>query len=112
MSARLPLSGLDELPQPVRPRLMPHARSPWSLPAVVLAGALVANVFATMLVPAAAQAQSTGATQRKLEKVNRELKELAAERRKIEGRTAQARQQVRDVAQLVGADTPGHAHKC
>src|SRR3546814_14387222 len=84
MSARLPLSGLDELPQPVRPRLMPHARRPWSLPAVVLAGALVAIVFATMLVPAAAQAQSTGDTQRKRETVNRELKEGAAARRQID----------------------------
>src|SRR3546814_1093222 len=71
--ARPAEAGRDERPQPVRPRLMPHARRPWSLPAVVLAGALVAIVFATMLVPAAAQAQSTGDTQRKLEKVNREL---------------------------------------
>src|SRR3546814_17403032 len=62
--ARPAEAGRDERPQPVRPRLMPHARRPWSLPAVVLAGALVAIVFATMLVPAAAQAQSTGDTQR------------------------------------------------
>src|SRR3546814_2869162 len=86
---------------------MPHARRPWSLPAVVLAGALVAIVFVAMLVPAAAQAQSTGDTQRKLEKVNRELKEVAAERRKIEGRRGDASRQLREVDEKVGASTRG-----
>src|SRR3546814_11707632 len=60
-----------------------------------------------MLVPAAAQAQSTGDTQRKLEKVNRELKEVAAERRKIEGRRGDASRQLREVDEKVGASTRG-----
>src|SRR3546814_3418811 len=60
-----------------------------------------------MLVPAAVQAQSTGDTQRKLEKVNRELKEVAAERRKIEGRRGDASRQLREVDEKVGASTRG-----
>src|SRR3546814_16612490 len=60
-----------------------------------------------MLVPAAAQAQSTGDTQRKLEKVNRELKEVAAERRKIEGRRGDASRQLREVDEKVGESTRG-----
>ena len=79
---------------------MPRARRPWSLPAAVLAGVLVA-----MLAPAAVQAQSTGDTQRKLEKVNRELKEVAADRRKIEGRRGAASRQLREVDEKVGAST-------
>src|SRR3546814_7224546 len=60
-----------------------------------------------MLVPAAAQAQSTGDTQRKLEKVNRELKEVADERRKIEGRRGDASRQLREVDEKVGESTRG-----
>ncbi|MFC3715992.1 murein hydrolase activator EnvC family protein [Luteimonas soli] len=79
---------------------MPRARRPWCLPAAVLAGVLVA-----MLAPVAVQAQSTGETQRKLEKVNRELKEVAAERRRIEGRRGDASRQLREVDEKVGAST-------
>jgi len=79
---------------------MPRARRPWCLPAAALAGLLVAA-----LAPAAAQAQSTSDTQRKLEKVNRELKEVAAERRRIEGRRGDASRQLREVDEKVGEST-------
>ena len=83
---------------------MPRARRQrW--PAAVLAGVLVAIVSVAMLVPVAARAQSTGDTQRKLERINRELKEVAAERRKIESRRGDANRQLREVDEKVGAST-------
>jgi septal ring factor EnvC (AmiA/AmiB activator) len=75
---------------------MPVARRPGWLSMAVLAG-----VLATSVVPA--QAQSSRDTQRKLEKVNKELKEVAAERRKIEGRRGDASRQLRQVDEKVGS---------
>jgi septal ring factor EnvC (AmiA/AmiB activator) len=49
------------------------------------------------------QAQSSRDAQRKLDKVNRELKDVAAERRKIEGRRGDASRQLREVDEKVGA---------
>ncbi|GAB3312499.1 murein hydrolase activator EnvC family protein [Luteimonas notoginsengisoli] len=70
-----------------------HRPGWWS--AVVLAGVLGAAV-----VPA--QAQSSRDAQRKLEKVNRELKQVAAERRKIEEKRGDASRQLRQVDEKVG----------
>ncbi len=77
---------------------MPRARRHW-LFACLLAGAAV------LAVPAGAQ--STRDAQRKLDKVNRELKAVAAERRKIEGRRGDASRQLREVDEKVGASTRG-----
>jgi septal ring factor EnvC (AmiA/AmiB activator) len=77
---------------------MPDARRPGWLSVVVLAGVLAAAVLP-------AQAQSSRDTQRKLEKVNRELKEVAAERRKIEGKRGDASRQLRQVDEKVGTST-------
>lgn len=74
---------------------MPVARRPGWLSMAVLAGVLAAVI-------APAQAQSSRDTQRKLEKVNKELKEVAAERRKIEGRRGDASRQLRQVDEKVG----------
>ncbi len=78
---------------------MPRARRQRWLLAAVLAG-----LVAPVLVPAA-QAQSSREAERKLDKVNRELKEVAAERRKIEGRRGAASRQLREVDEKVGAST-------
>jgi len=74
---------------------MPVARRPGWLSMAMLAGVLAAVI-------APAQAQSSRDTQRKLEKVNKELKEVAAERRKIEGRRGDASRQLRQVDEKVG----------
>ncbi|MGN7726885.1 murein hydrolase activator EnvC family protein [Luteimonas sp. 22616] len=74
---------------------MPVARRPGWLSMAVFAGVLAAVI-------APAQAQSSRDTQRKLEKVNKELKEVAAERRKIEGRRGDASRQLRQVDEKVG----------
>ena len=74
---------------------MPVARRPGWLSMAVLAGVLAAVI-------APVQAQSSRDTQRKLEKVNKELKEVAAERRKIEGRRGDASRQLRQVDEKVG----------
>jgi septal ring factor EnvC (AmiA/AmiB activator) len=76
---------------------MPAARPFRWLPA----GVLAVVVAAAFIVPPA-QAQSSRDTQRKLEKVNKELKEVAAERRKIEGRRGDASRQLRQVDEKVG----------
>ncbi|HZW19360.1 MAG TPA: peptidoglycan DD-metalloendopeptidase family protein [Luteimonas sp.] len=65
-----------------------------------LLAALLAGLFAPALLPA--QAQSSRETERKLEKVKRELKDVAAERRKIEGRRGDASRQLREVDEKVG----------
>jgi septal ring factor EnvC (AmiA/AmiB activator) len=76
---------------------MPRARRRRWLFACLLAGAAV--------LAAPAGAQSTREAQRKLEKVNRELKAVAAERRQIEGRRGDASRQLREVDEKVGAST-------
>ncbi len=61
---------------------------------------VLAAVLTTVVIPA--HAQSSRDAQRKLEKVNRELKEVAAERRKIEDRRGDASRQLRQVDEKVG----------
>ena len=78
---------------------MPRTRRQRWLPA-----ALVAGLLAAVLLPQA-QAQSSRETERKLEKVKRELKDVAAERRKIEGRRGDASRRLREVDEKVGAST-------
>ncbi|WP_417472200.1 murein hydrolase activator EnvC family protein [Luteimonas mephitis] len=68
-----------------------------------LTAAVLASVLAGVVVPA--QAQSSRETQRKLEKVNKELKAVAAERRQIEGKRGDASRQLRQVDEKVGAST-------
>ncbi|MDN5780775.1 MAG: peptidoglycan DD-metalloendopeptidase family protein [Luteimonas sp.] len=77
---------------------MSVARRPGWPSAALLAGVLLAVAGA----PSPAQAQSSRDTQRKLEKVNKELKEVAAERRKIEGKRGDASRQLREVDEKVG----------
>ena len=68
----------------------------WWLLAAMLAA------IATFAALPSAHAQSSRDTQRKLDKVNRELKDVAAERRKIEGRRGDASRQLREVDERVG----------
>jgi septal ring factor EnvC (AmiA/AmiB activator) len=61
--------------------------------------------LAACIAPAAAQqppVQGRGDTERKLENVKRELKQVAAERRKIEGRRGDASRQLREADEKVG----------
>ncbi len=61
--------------------------------------------FAACIAPAAAQqspVQGRGDTERKLENVKRELKQVAAERRKIEGQRGDASKQLREADEKVG----------
>jgi murein hydrolase activator len=65
----------------------------------------LALVFAACIAPAAAQespAQGRGDTERELENVKRELKQVAAERRKIEGKRGDASRQLREADEKVG----------
>jgi murein hydrolase activator len=69
----------------------------------LLAG-LLAGVSALAVVPPA-QAQSSREAQRKLDRINRELKDVAAERRKIEGSRGDANRKLREVDERVGIST-------
>lgn len=73
-----------------------------SLRAILLAVAVIA---ACTMVPATTHAQSSREAQRKLEKINRELKDVAAERRRIEGQRGDASRQLRSVDEKVGSST-------
>lgn len=64
------------------------------------AALLVAALFA-----AAAQAQSSRETERKLERARSELKSIAAERRKIEGQRGAANRELRQADEQVGQST-------
>jgi len=69
----------------------------------LLAGALAALLGATLaLLPAPAHAQSTNDTQRKLDQAQRELKAVAAERRKIEGQRGAASRELRSLDEKLG----------
>lgn len=74
------------------------------MPARALVTALM---ITTLLLPAAmpspAYAQNGREAQRKLEKINRELKSVAAERRKLEGQRGDASTQLRKVDEQVGS---------
>jgi septal ring factor EnvC (AmiA/AmiB activator) len=69
-------------------------RSPAFAFALALAAALV--------LPHVAHAQDTGATQRKLDQAQRELKAVAAERRKIEGQRGAASRELRSLDEKLG----------
>ncbi len=65
---------------------------------------VVAGVLAISPVPSA-QAQRSREAQRKLDKINRELKDVAAERRTLEGKRGDASRQLRQVDEKVGSST-------
>jgi septal ring factor EnvC (AmiA/AmiB activator) len=65
-------------------------------------GLVVAVVLAVLLPAFAASAQSSRDAQRKLDKAQRELKAVAAERRKIEGQRGDASKQLRAVDEQLG----------
>jgi septal ring factor EnvC (AmiA/AmiB activator) len=56
----------------------------------------------TLLAVGGVQAQGTGDTQRKLEKVKRELKDVSAQRRRTEGQRGDASRALRDADEQVG----------
>jgi len=60
-----------------------------------------------LLPSALAQAQSTGATERKLDRAKRELDDVAAQRRRIESHRGAATRELRAVDERVGAATRG-----
>lgn len=60
------------------------------------------TVFVALLAVSGAQAQGTGDTQRKLEKVKRELKDVSAQRRRTEGQRGDASRALRDADEQVG----------
>jgi septal ring factor EnvC (AmiA/AmiB activator) len=61
-----------------------------------------ALVFIALLAGSGAQAQGTSETQRKLEKVKRELKDVSAQRRRAEGQRGDATRALRDADEQVG----------
>lgn len=61
-----------------------------------------AAVFIALLAGSGAQAQGTSETQRKLEKVKRELKDVSAQRRRAEGQRGDATRALRDADEQVG----------
>jgi len=61
--------------------------------------------FAALLAVGGAPAQDTGETRRKLEDVKRELKDAAAQRRRIEGQRGDASRALRDADEQVGRST-------
>jgi septal ring factor EnvC (AmiA/AmiB activator) len=72
----------------------------------VLRGFALIAALLTVAVVGDVQAQkSTREAQRKLEKINRELKDVAAERRKLEGQRGDASRQLRTVDEKVGTST-------
>lgn len=78
-----------------------HGRRKLAMP-VLLSAVLSALLQAGVAAPAA-QAQGSREAQRKLDKVNRELKGVAAERRKLEGQRGAASRELRQVDEKVGA---------
>ena len=64
-----------------------------------------AIAFATLLAGSGARAQGTSETQRKLEKVQRELKDAAAQRRRTEGQRGDADRALRNADEQVGRST-------
>lgn len=78
-----------------------HGRRKLAMP-VLLSAVLSALLLAGVAAPAA-QAQGSREAQRKLDKVNRELKGVAAERRKLEGQRGAASRELRQVDEKVGA---------
>lgn len=64
-----------------------------------------AVVFLALLVGGAARAQNTSDTQRKLEKVKRELKDVSTQRRRTEGQRGDADRALRDADEQVGRST-------
>lgn len=65
--------------------------------------AIVALLVAGLVLAGPAVAQNSRETQRKLEKVQRELKSVAAERRRIESQRGSASRQLREADEKVGA---------
>jgi murein hydrolase activator len=65
-------------------------------------GLAIATALAALLLAFAAGAQSSGDAQRKLDRAQRELKAVAAERRKIEGQRGDASKQLRAVDERLG----------
>ena len=59
-------------------------------------------VFVALLAGGGAQAQGTGDTQRKLEKVKRELKDVSTQRRRTEGQRGDASRALREADEQVG----------
>ena len=59
-------------------------------------------VFVALLAGGGAQAQGTGDTQRKLEKVKRELKDVSTQRRRAEGQRGDASRALREADEQVG----------
>jgi len=78
---------------------MPFGRRMWWLLAGLLAG------MSALAAVSPAHAQSSREAQRKLDRINRELKDVAAERRKIEGKRGDASRQLRQVDEQVGTST-------
>lgn len=68
----------------------------------LLSAVLSLSLLAVVAAPAA-QAQGSREAQRKLDKINRELKGVAAERRKLEGQRGAASRELRQVDEKVGA---------
>ncbi|MGH8031696.1 MAG: murein hydrolase activator EnvC family protein [Luteimonas sp.] len=66
---------------------------------------LPALLLAVTALSPVAHAQSSRETQRKLEKINRELRAVAVERRRIEGQRGSASKQLRAVDEQVGSST-------
>jgi murein hydrolase activator len=67
-----------------------------------MAACVALALAAVLAVPVPAPAQDSGDTQRKLERVKRELREVAAERRKLEGQRGDASRMLRAADEQVG----------
>lgn len=98
---------MKDAPDPVGPgRRAAAARAGHALPlrrCATSTGALA--LLLALLVPAIALAQGTRDTQRKLDRARKELKDVAAERRRIEGERGDAVRRLRDADERVGAST-------
>jgi murein hydrolase activator len=75
----------------------------------VLRGAVAVALLLTLAWPVAAQQSTSRETQRRLEKIQRELKDVAAERRRLEGQRGAASRELRAVDERV-ADSSRALH--
>src|SRR5207342_530908 len=91
--ARAAETGGDERRQPDRSCLMRPAR--------VLASALAVIALLAFSIPSVV-AQSSREAERKLDRIKRELKDVAAERRQIEGRRSDASRELRSADEQLG----------
>src|SRR5690606_35510130 len=90
--ARPAQAGRDGRPQPAG----------GLMPSLCARAAIVAAVLACAMAALPAIAQNSRETERKLENIKRELKSVAAERRRIEGERGAANRELRQADEKVG----------